>query len=1153
MRRTNPALQTQMKILQINLHHAKAASAVLSRRFICQQIGMALIQEPWTVGNLIKGLPKQSGKLIYDNGTQNPRAAILVSSQVNCIPIPEFISRDLVAVMIEVLGERGKQEIVVASAYFPGDSDTTPPSEGRRLVAHLKKKGLNFLIGCDANAHHTVWGSSDINNRGEYLFDYLITNNIDFVNRGKKPTFINAIRQEVLDLTLASPHLSHLIKNWHVSEEASLSDHMHIRFDLETETETMQQQEARIPKLTDWDLYKVLLGSEMPSITGNIESPENLEFYSKQLHTSIHSAFENSCPVKRRKPFNRVPWWNEQLEKLKKKSRRLFNKAKRTGEWGEYKLALTEYNLELRRSKRATWRSFCEGINEVPSAVRLQKVLAKDHSNGIGFLQKADASFTESRKETIGLLLETHFPDSVVTQEQEDSYDGPNEVDYSPHKRTWSLSGSIFTHSKVRWAIGSFKPFKSPGGDGIFPALLQKGIEEILPNLVRIIRASFAFNYIPRLWRKVNVVFIPKGGGRPDTQPKAYRPISLTSFLLKTMEKVLDHHIRSEILKGNPLHRYQFAYQTGKSTVTALSNLVTKIEKAIFVKEIALCAFIDIEGAFDNTSYESIERAANGKGIEPPTIRWIRSILKHRIITAQLGSESVTIKAVKGCPQGGVLSPLLWSLVVDGLLTMLSNRGLDVQGYADDLTVIISGKYDNIISELMQDALKLIWQWCRQEGLSINPNKTVIVPFTKRRKLTLTNPTLNGTIINFSKEVKYLGVILDRKLNWREHLQKIQSRATKALWACKRLYGRTWGLKPRMIYWSFLTIIRPMVTYASLVWWPKTEEKVMQTLLYKVQRMACLGITGAMKTCPTAAMEALLGLTPLHLHIKKEAAAAALRMQTEGNLKPGNMVGHLKILREFQADPLTKMPSDSMPAVLDFNKPFSVIIPDRDCWGTGGLSFDRGSMVWYTDGSKSEEGVGIGIYGNKTALSKSLGSNATIFQAEMHAIELCARIGLSRGLRSAKVYIISDSQAALKALNSVNIESRLVWDCLNVIKQLATKNRVTLMWSPGHTGIKGNENADGLARAGAASAFIGPEPFCGVTKEFPKAAVKRWEDREKSSYWHSIPGLRQAKRFISPSLYRVEELLVLSKPELRLLTGFLTGHAPLRYHLKKWA
>ena len=94
--------------------------------------------------------------------------------------------------------------------------------------------------------------------------------------------------------------------------------------------------------------------------------------------------------------------------------------------------------------------------------------------------------------------------------------------------------------------------------------------------------------------------------------------------------------------------------------------------------------------------------------------------------------------------------------------------------------MLISGKFDKIISELMQNALRLIWQWCIQEGLY--PNKTVIVPFTERTKLqALTNPTLNGTIINFSGEVKYLDVILDKKLNWKKQMLKIQSRATKAL------------------------------------------------------------------------------------------------------------------------------------------------------------------------------------------------------------------------------------------------------------------------------------------------------------------------------------------------------------------------------------
>ena len=296
----------------------------------------------------------------------------------------------------------------------------------------------------------------------------------------------------------------------------------------------------------------------------------------------------------------------------------------------------------------------------------------------------------------------------------------------------------------------------------------------------------------------------------------------------------------------------------------------------------------------------------------------------------------------------------------------------------------------------------------------------MIVPFTRRTKLTLGSPSLNGTAINFSKEVKYLGVILDSKLNWKQHILKVQNRATKAFWACQRLYGRTWGLQPRMNYWSFLTIIRPMVTYAAVLWWPKTEEKAAQIILQKVQRIACLGITGAMRTCPTAAMKTLLGLSPLHLHIKREAAATALKLQ-EGLIKPGNMVGHLKILKEFQADRTIRMPSDVMPARLDFHKPFRVVIPDRDKWSSGGPPFERGSMVWYTDGSKTIDGAGIGIHGNGLTLSKSLGAHATVFQAEMHAIELCARLGIDRGLNSARIYIVSDSQAALKAIGPMPV------------------------------------------------------------------------------------------------------------------------------------
>lgn len=115
------------------------------------------------------------------------------------------------------------------------------------------------------------------------------------------------------------------------------------------------------------------------------------------------------------------------------------------------------------------------------------------------------------------------------------------------------------------------------------------------------------------------------------------------------------------------------------------------------------------------------------------------------------------------------------------------------------------------------------------------------------------------------------------------------------MFMCQRLHGKTWGLKPKIIYWSYSAIIKPMVTYASLAWWPKTLQVKTQELLNKIYRLACLGITGAMKTCPTAAMGAMLSLTPLHLAVQKEAMLSALRLPQISDFKIGDFTGHLKI------------------------------------------------------------------------------------------------------------------------------------------------------------------------------------------------------------------------------------------------------------------
>jgi hypothetical protein len=125
-------------------------------------------------------------------------------------------------------------------------------------------------------------------------------------------------------------------------------------------------------------------------------------------------------------------------------------------------------------------------------------------------------------------------------------------------------------------------------------------------------------------WRHTRVVFIPKPG-KPLTQAKSLRPISLKSFILKILEKLLGRHIRGGVLVENPLHQNQFAYTAVMSTETALFHMVHKLEKCLEPRDTALAAFLDIEGAFYNTSFNTIITAAKERGLEKTCCRGIGS------------------------------------------------------------------------------------------------------------------------------------------------------------------------------------------------------------------------------------------------------------------------------------------------------------------------------------------------------------------------------------------------------------------------------------------------------------------------------------------------------------------------------------------------
>ena len=1118
------------------------------------KIDIALIQEPWVNKGLIKGFSKVGGIIISPTNEYIPRTCIYVRNIVNAMPLLEFCSRDLTTAKIILKKEGHQQEIFVVSAYLPFDSTEPPPStEMKRVIDYCIQNNKKLVIGCDANAHHIIWGSTGNNRRGENLLEYLVSKKLSILNLGNEPTFVTTTRREVIDITLGTNNIEDLVEDWHVSNEPSMSDHRHISFKIRAGLK--ERYSYRNPRKTDWESYKEDLDTYLKGISRDIRTVIDVELAVDQLQHAILSSYHQNCPTKPACSSRLVPWWNHELSRLRAKTRRLFNLAKRTGNWADYKLALTSYNKAIRKAKRSSWKEYCWGIENIPDSARFMKIMANKAADRLTAIKLPDGKYSTDGRGTLQELLRVHFPDSVEMNSLTYDREQPNlEQGHKTCREDWHLARKVINTIKIKWAIDTFKPFKSPGIDGVIPVLLQKGIDLLVIPLCHIFRACIALGYIPVAWREVRVVFIPKPGRSNYTEAKAYRPISLSSFVLKTLEKIVDKYIRDEALCIAPLHRNQFAYQTGRSTETALHVVVARLEKAIKYRELALGAFLDIEGAFDRTSFEAINSAARRHGVEPTICRWIISMLKTRVVMASVLEDTMRISTTKGCPQGGVLSPLLWCLVVDELLVILNERGYYSIGYADDVAIIINGTFPNTVSEILQSALKEVEKWCDRIQLSINPQKTVIVPFTKRKKLVgLKEPLLFGERIEMSSEVKYLGLILDKGLTWKMQLETVTQKATKALWACRNAIGKTWGLKPKVVLWIYTAIVRPIITYASTTWWMALNVINSRNKLSKVQRLACLSVTGAMRTTPTAAMEVLLNLPPLHIYVEGEARVGRYRLQCGGMWDSSSCdYGHQKFGRDMILDTILEMGTDKMIPTLCFNKPVTVSITERGEWTEGTQPIPKDGLVWFTDGSKTNDGTGAGAYCRNTGEKfwTSLGKYATVFQAEIYAIIICATEMLGRNYKGKNIYILSDSQSALFALDSVQFNSKLVWNCFQLLSGLAERYKVHLFWVPGHEGIEGNEMADSLAKKGASVPFIGPEPVCGISYAGARQAIREWMERRHLNAWRTTPGQRQAKEFIvKPSQRRTKELLKLSKKQLRTAVGLFTGHCPLKRHL----
>ena len=144
---------------------------------------------------------------------------------------------------------------------------------------------------------------------------------------------------------------------------------------------------------------------------------------------------------------------------------------------------------------------------------------------------------------------------------------------------------------------------------------------------------------------------------------------------------------------------------------------------------------------------------------------------------------------------------------------------------------------------------------------------------------------------------------------------------------------------------------------------------------------------------------------------------------------------------------------------------------------------------------------------------------------------------------------MSDSQAALKALGSTEVNSGLVLNCIQELNVLGSRNNVKLVWCPGHTNILGNEEADRLAKIGSETPFFGPEPAVGISYGIAKRCLNDLLTHEHNAHWKKVAGQAHSKAILTyVSKEKTDEMLRMGRADIRAVTGLITGHCWLNKH-----
>jgi len=454
---------------------------------------------------------------------------------------------------------------------------------------------------------------------------------------------------------------------------------------------------------------------------------------------------------------------------------------------------------------KAKFKTYCKVLKQV---IKAAKRMANDRYIS-GAVNKSRAMWEVVRRET-GQDKNTH-PENVVLKSESKTVDNPKDVAETFNNYFINVADNLKSNppeamnklinstsmseetmilnptcpAEVLYVIKNLKNSKSTGWDEIPTSVIKASAEVIVKPITFLINQSFNTGIFPEHLKYA--IIKPLHKHKDKTEVSNYRPIALLPVISKIFEKVFLARMLLFLDKNNILTPKQFGFRKNLSTETAIYSFVETVLQFLDKKFHVASVLCDLSKAFDCVDHALLLRKLKFYGIVGNSSKWLSSYLQNRkqkvVCTDGAGkTHSSTFQVIKrGVPQGSVLGPFLFLIYINDLPRTFSNA--ETVLFADDTTLVVADPNFDTLQMHITATLQEANDWFQANGLLLNSNKTQLIHFK-------TTPNQLEIKINDTPSVssaKFLGVVVDENVKWKEHIAQLANRLSSACFAIKTL------------------------------------------------------------------------------------------------------------------------------------------------------------------------------------------------------------------------------------------------------------------------------------------------------------------------------------------------------------------------------